>query len=181
MQSHQDIAMDQFKEGGGKDGQGPKGKRQLDFKVMRDIKRKPKSKKNRVDYTLDCERRLTNLKRELTANLDNQIDILGGQFEHHYQKVINRTRYDYNTKQRMRFQRATEPEGNYKIDFTKGRYMFDQNDVMQLPIMHLNEETIKEVYGERKLAQQDFAKIAGNDELTRKLLSTTSSNIGAQG
>lgn len=58
--------------------------------------------------------------------------------------------------------------------------MFDQGDVMSLPIMHLNEETIKEVYGEKKLALQDYAKIADNDAFTRRLLSTTSSNYGRQ-
>lgn len=180
MQNHLDIDIDPFQQGEQKEVADNKPKRQLNFKIVRDVKRKPKGRTGRPEYTLDCERRLSHLKRELTANLDNQIDILGGQFESHYQRVINRTKYDYNTKYRQRFHRVTEPEGNYKVDLAKGRYMYDQGDVMALPIMHLNEDTIKEVYGERKLAQQDYAKIADNDELTRKLLSTTSSNHGPQ-
>ena len=171
--------MDQFKHGGRRDGPATKPKRQLDFKIMRDVKRKPRSTAGRApEYTLECERRLSDLKRELATNVDNQIDIM--QFESHYQKVINRTKYDYSTKQRMRFHRVTEPEGNYITDHAKGRYMYDQGDVMSLPIMHLNEQTIKEVYGEKKLMQQDVARLADNDELTKKLLSTPRSNFGPQ-
>ena len=48
--------------------------------------------------------------------------------------------------------------------------MFDQDDVMSLPILHLDEQTIKEVYGEQKLRDQDFAKIAHSEEFTKKML-----------
>ena len=63
-----DIEMDNFKEGqkSNKDIQ-----KHLSFKVVSDVRKKPRGKTSRPGYTLDCERRLSNLKREFKSNLDS--------------------------------------------------------------------------------------------------------------
>ena len=62
-------------------------KKPLGFKVVRDVKRKPKGRSMRPEYTLDCERRLESLKSDLNNMFDNNIEQLSSNFEDHYQKL----------------------------------------------------------------------------------------------
>ena len=48
----------------------PMPKKALGFKVVRDVKKKPKGKSTRMEYTLDCERRLYYLKKDFNNNFD---------------------------------------------------------------------------------------------------------------
>ena len=73
---------------------------------------------------------------------------MAGSFEDHYQRVINTAKSDLKTKQRNKFDRLTGPKGSVNKDLAKGKYIYDQEDVMSLPILQLDEKTIKEVYGE---------------------------------
>ena len=74
-------------------------------------------------------------------------------FEDHYQKVIQSTQEDLQKRRKMRFDRVTAPKAKVNKEYLKGRYIFDQTDVMQLPILHLNEQTVKEAYGKDKLVK----------------------------
>ena len=60
-------------------------------------------------------------------------------FEDHYQKVIENTQDDLLKKRKLRFERVTAPQAKTNKEYLKGRYIFDQTDVMQLPILQLNE------------------------------------------
>ena len=62
--NHLEINSDKLSKEQGKDQS-----KQLSFKVVRDQKRKPKGKTGRVEYTLDCERRLSNFKKEFNAKI----------------------------------------------------------------------------------------------------------------
>lgn len=144
--------------------EGKANKQQLNFKVVKDVKRKPKGKTGRAEYTLDCERRLFLFKQELNAKLTDTIGNMGGSFEDHYQRVIDKAKSELRTRKKKRFERMTEPKGSVNINLAKGRYIYDQDDVMQLPILHLDEQTIKEIYGEKKLQNQDYTKLAEKDD-----------------
>lgn len=41
---------------------------------------------------------------------------------------------------------------------------------MQLPILNLNENAVKEVYGKGKLMRQDISKLAQSDDFSKQLL-----------
>jgi hypothetical protein len=76
---------------------------------------------------------------------------MGVSFEDHYKRVIDNTANQLITNKRAKFNRVTVPESAPNKEGKKGFYMFDQNDVMSLPILNLNEDTIKEMYGEKRL------------------------------
>jgi len=48
---------------------------------------------------------------------------------------------------------------------------------MQLPILHVNEQTVKELYGKGKLMKHDISKLAQSDKFSKKLLQKQSQNI----
>jgi len=73
-------------------------KKPLGFKVVRDVKRKPKGRSMRPEYTLDCERRLESLKSDLNNMFDNNIEQLSSNFEDHYQRIIENTQRDFAKK-----------------------------------------------------------------------------------
>jgi len=70
----------------------------------------------------------------------------------------------------MNFDRVTAPKAKTNKEYLKGRYIFDQTDVMQLPILELNEQAVKLAYGKDKLMKQDISKLAISDEFSNKLL-----------
>ena len=64
-----DINSEQFRSDEKNKEQSNKPPKQLSFKVVKDVKRKPRGKTGRDEYTLDCERRLFHFKHELNAKL----------------------------------------------------------------------------------------------------------------
>jgi hypothetical protein len=112
------------------------------FKVIETKKRlsKPKHEtKSKSLYTLNCEKRLDNFKKEYSDFFDAKINQMEGGFEKHYKNVLNNLEKERKSRTFKVHNLETEMKQEVLNDATKGTLFYMDSDVLTSNIVDLNE------------------------------------------
>lgn len=139
------------------------------FKIAHVTKKYSNAKSGSRHYTLNCERRMAQFKNDFRRLFIGQLDKNNNSFEEHYKHVYDLAAKEMQKDRDRTFALSSQPhndkEGsrNKFLGYGRSDFMFSDHDVMNMPLLLLDQRNVRDIYGKGKIDEQTVKSMAHND------------------
>ena len=142
------------------------------FTVLEANKRRSRTKMTKSKssgYQLNCEKRLSEFKKEFTSLFEQRIQEKNPSFKDYYRAVIKQTANADLMHRQKKF--CINSQLDHKdAPNQKGTMLFQDNDVLEMNILDINEQNISNAFGPIIAESQTLKNLSEQDPLVQTLL-----------